>query len=90
MIAQAVQATAVLSAILWFKVFATNIGLGGAKNNAGTRPPEDTYQKNAAEATEEDKTNLDRAQRIVNKCVLAAIWTDLLLFRIVIIRIVLT
>jgi len=66
MITQAVQATAVLSAVLWFKVFATNIGLGGAKNNAGTRPAEDTYQKDAAEATEEDKTNLDRAQRIVN------------------------
>lgn len=63
---QAIQATAVLSAVLWFKVFSTNIGLGGAKNNAGTRPAEDTYQKNAAEATEEDKTNLDRAQRIVN------------------------
>ena len=66
MIAQAVQATAVLSAVLWLKVFATNIGLGGAKNNAGTRPEEDSYQKDAAEATEEDKTNLDRAQRIVN------------------------
>ena len=66
MVTQAVQATAVLSAVLWFKVFATNIGLGGAKNNAGTRPAEDTYQKNAADATEEDKTNLDRAQRIVN------------------------
>ncbi len=65
-ITQAVQATAVLSAVLWFKVFSTNIGLGGAKNNAGTRPAEDTYQKDAAEATEEDKTNLDRAQRIVN------------------------
>ena len=63
---QALRATAVLSAVLWFKVCATNIGLGGAKNNAGTRPAEDTYQKNAADATEEDKTNLDRAQRIVN------------------------
>ena len=66
MFTQAVQATAVLSAVLWFKVFATNIGLGGAKNNAGTRPAEDTYQRNAADATEEDKSNLDRAQRIVN------------------------
>jgi uncharacterized MAPEG superfamily protein len=66
MITQAVQATAVLSAVLWLKVFATNIGLGGAKNNAGGRPPEDTYQKPASEATEEDKSNLDRAQRIVN------------------------
>ena len=66
MFTQAVQATAVLSAVLWFKVFATNIGLGGAKNNAGTRPAEDTYQRNKADVTEEDKTNLDRAQRIVN------------------------
>lgn len=65
-ITQAVQATAVLSAVLWFKVCSTNVGLGGAKNNAGSRPAEDTYQKDAAEATEEDKTNLDRAQRIVN------------------------
>ena len=65
-IAQAVQATAVLSAILWSKVFVTNIGLGGAKMYAGTRPAEDTYQKSAETATEEEKQNLDRAQRIVN------------------------
>ena len=65
-IAQAVQATAVLSVILWLKVFVTNIGLGGAKMYAGTRPAEDTYQKSAETATEEEKQNLDRAQRIVN------------------------
>ena len=65
-ITQALQATAVLSAVLWFKVAATNVGLGGAKNNAGTRPAEDTYQKDAGDASEADKANLDRAQRIVN------------------------
>ena len=65
-IAQAVQATAVLSVILWSKVFVTNIGLGGAKMYAGTRPAEDTYQKSAETATEEEQQNLDRAQRIVN------------------------
>lgn len=65
-IAQAVQATAVLSVLLWTKVFVTNIGLGGAKMYAGTRPAEDTYQKSAETATEEEKQNLDRAQRIVN------------------------
>jgi uncharacterized MAPEG superfamily protein len=65
-IAQAVQATAVLSVILWSKVFVTNIGLGGAKMYAGTRPAEDTYQKSAETATEEEKQNLKRAQGIVN------------------------
>ena len=65
-ITQALQATAVLSAVLWVKVVATNLGLGGAKNNAGTRPAEDTYQKDSGDASEADKANLDRAQRIVN------------------------
>ena len=37
---QAIQATAILSIILWTKVFITNVGLGGAKNNAGGRAPE--------------------------------------------------
>lgn len=60
------QTTAILTVVLWAKVFATNIGLGGAKNNAGGRAPEDTYQKSEGEASEEEKEALDRAQRIVN------------------------
>lgn len=64
--AQSIQATAVLSLILWTKVFITNVGLGGAKNNAGGRAPEDTYQANPNEVSDEAKVAQDRAQRIVN------------------------
>lgn len=60
------QSTAILTVLLWTKVFATNLGLGGAKNNAGGRAPEDTYQKSKGDASETDVANLDRAQRIVN------------------------
>jgi len=60
------QSTAVLTVVLWTKVFATNLGLGGAKNNAGARAPEDTYQTSQDKASEEDVASLDRAQRIVN------------------------
>mmetsp|Transcript_30674 Transcript_30674/g.89584 ORF Transcript_30674/g.89584 Transcript_30674/m.89584 type:complete len:161 (+) Transcript_30674:51-533(+) len=63
---QALRATATLSILLWAKVAATNLGLGGAKLNAGGRAPEDTYQKSADEVTEESKVAQDRAQRIVN------------------------
>uniref|UniRef100_A0A7S2E0H8 Microsomal glutathione S-transferase 1 n=1 Tax=Helicotheca tamesis TaxID=374047 RepID=A0A7S2E0H8_9STRA len=65
-LAQAVRATAILSVLIWTKVVATNLGLGGAKKNAGGRPPEDTYQKKDDEVTGEDKDRMDRAQRIVN------------------------
>lgn len=63
---QAIQVTSILSIILWAKVFATNMGLGGAKNNAGGRAPEDGYQTPASEASDEAKVSMDRAQRIVN------------------------
>mmetsp|Transcript_29796 Transcript_29796/g.65594 ORF Transcript_29796/g.65594 Transcript_29796/m.65594 type:complete len:161 (+) Transcript_29796:114-596(+) len=63
---QAVRATAVLSILLWTKVAATNLGLGGAKNEAGGRAPEDTYQKKSEEVSEEAKVAQDRAQRMVN------------------------
>mmetsp|Transcript_34122 Transcript_34122/g.82511 ORF Transcript_34122/g.82511 Transcript_34122/m.82511 type:complete len:155 (-) Transcript_34122:517-981(-) len=63
---QAIKATAVLSIILFSKVFITNVGLGGAKKNAGGRAPEDTYQANADEVPESAKVTQDRAQRIVN------------------------
>lgn len=63
---QAVRATAVLSILLWTKVAATNVGLGGAKNEAGGRAPEDTYQKKSDEVSEDAKVALDRAQRMVN------------------------
>mmetsp|Transcript_39918 Transcript_39918/g.120188 ORF Transcript_39918/g.120188 Transcript_39918/m.120188 type:complete len:155 (-) Transcript_39918:1084-1548(-) len=60
------QTTSILTVILWTKVFVTNIGLGGAKQNAGGRAPEDTYQKPKDEVSGEDAANLDRSQRIVN------------------------
>ena len=63
---QALRATATLSILLWSKVAFTNLGLGGAKMNAGGRAPEDTYQKSADEVTEEAKVAQDRAQRMVN------------------------
>ena len=64
---QAIRATAILSVILWTKVVATNMGLGGAKMKAGGRAPEDTYQvTDTSQITEEAKTAQDRAQRMVN------------------------
>ena len=67
------QATTVLSLVVWTKVFATNLGLGGAKNTAGTRAPEDTYQtkpttdeEEGGGPSEEAQQNQERAQRIVN------------------------
>mmetsp|Transcript_32926 Transcript_32926/g.60355 ORF Transcript_32926/g.60355 Transcript_32926/m.60355 type:complete len:154 (-) Transcript_32926:84-545(-) len=63
---QAIRATAILSVILFTKVFVTNIGLGGAKWNAGGRSPEDKYQTNAEEASEDAKAAQLKAQRIVN------------------------
>mmetsp|Transcript_4450 Transcript_4450/g.8601 ORF Transcript_4450/g.8601 Transcript_4450/m.8601 type:complete len:154 (-) Transcript_4450:782-1243(-) len=63
---QAIRATAILSVILFSKVVFTNIGLGGAKWNAGGRAPEDTYQATAEEASEEAKAAQVKAQRIVN------------------------
>jgi uncharacterized MAPEG superfamily protein len=63
---QAVRATAVLTILLWTKVVATNLGLGGAKLLAGSRAPEDKYQKSAEEVSEEAKVSQDRAQRMVN------------------------
>lgn len=62
----ALRSTAILSLVLWTKVVATNLGLGGAKNNAGTRAPEDSYQKKSDEASPEATAAQDRAQRIVN------------------------
>jgi uncharacterized MAPEG superfamily protein len=62
----AIQSTAVLSLLLWTKVVFANFGLGGAKNEAGARAPEDFYQKKADEASPEAKSTQDRAQRIVN------------------------
>jgi uncharacterized MAPEG superfamily protein len=62
----AIQSTALLSLLLWTKVAATNLGLGGAKMNAGRRAPEDTYQKPEAEVSEDAKVANDRAQRVVN------------------------
>ena len=59
---QAIRATAVLSVILLTKVVATNLGLGGAKMNAGGRAPEDKYQAKAEDITEEAKVTQDRAQ----------------------------
>jgi len=58
-------ATAILSLLLWMKVAVTNVGLGGAKNNAGTRSPEDTYQ-NSEDVSEDAKEKEERSQRIVN------------------------
>mmetsp|Transcript_25209 Transcript_25209/g.45379 ORF Transcript_25209/g.45379 Transcript_25209/m.45379 type:complete len:177 (-) Transcript_25209:1609-2139(-) len=63
---QAIRATAILSLLLWTKVLAVNTGLGGAKNNAGGRAPEDTYQKSSNDVTDEAKVAQDRAQRMVN------------------------
>lgn len=63
---QAIRATAILSVFLWIKVVATNVGLGGAKVNAGGRAPEDTYQTGGAAASEDAKVAQARAQRIVN------------------------
>lgn len=63
---QAIRATAVLTIMLWAKVAATNLGLGGAKLEAGGRAPEDTYQKSDEEVSEEAKVSQDRAQRMVN------------------------
>ena len=51
------QATAVLSLIIWTKVFVTNLGLGGAKNTAGTRAPEDTYQHQPSSTTSTNNNN---------------------------------
>jgi uncharacterized MAPEG superfamily protein len=62
----ALQSTAILSLVLWTKVAATNLGLGGTKMKAGGRAPEDTYQAKAAEATPEAKEAQDRSQRVVN------------------------
>jgi uncharacterized MAPEG superfamily protein len=63
---QAVRVTAILTIVLWTKVAATNLGLGGAKLEAGGRAPEDTYQKSTEEVSEDAKVLQDRAQRIVN------------------------
>lgn len=46
----AIKVSSILTCLLWTKVFATNIGLGGAKKNAGQRAPEDKYQTNEADA----------------------------------------
>mmetsp|Transcript_28063 Transcript_28063/g.32336 ORF Transcript_28063/g.32336 Transcript_28063/m.32336 type:complete len:162 (+) Transcript_28063:52-537(+) len=62
----AIKVSSILTCLLWTKVFATNIGLGGAKKNAGQRAPEDKYQINEAEASEAAKDSAKRAQRIVN------------------------
>lgn len=62
----ALRATAVLSVILFTKVVVTNLGLGGAKNKAGGRAPEDTYQADPDEVSQSAKVAQDRAQRIVN------------------------
>lgn len=78
--AELIQATAILSLLLWTKVVATNLGLGGAKAKAGTRAPEDTYQHQRTSNDDNDNDNdnddggvsaavaaaNDRAQRIVN------------------------
>ena len=39
------QSTMILSLFIYLKVVYTNLNLGGAKMYAGTRAPEDTYQK---------------------------------------------
>mmetsp|Transcript_40393 Transcript_40393/g.49209 ORF Transcript_40393/g.49209 Transcript_40393/m.49209 type:complete len:161 (+) Transcript_40393:146-628(+) len=61
-----IRVTSILTVLLWFKVVITNLGLGGAKAEAGTRAPEDFYQKENEEASPEAKAAQDRSQRIVN------------------------
>ena len=64
--ATALKFTAVLTFVLWFKVWAVNIGLGGTKASAGMRAPEDEYQVKEENAAEGAKEAADRAQRMVN------------------------
>ena len=65
-VVQAIQATSILSVILWMKVVVVNVGLGGAKMKAGTRAPEDTYQLKKEDVTPESMQLQDRVQRMVN------------------------
>lgn len=60
-----IRFTAVLTFVLWFKVWAVNIGLGGTKLSAGLRAPEDSQVK-TEDAAEGAKEAADRAQRMVN------------------------
>lgn len=53
-----------VTVLLVFKFWLTNVMAGGAKGKAGARAPEDTFQ-NAA-PTPEDVAALDRANRIVS------------------------
>lgn len=63
----ALQATMVLSVLLFFKNFISNLGLGGAKLTAGTRPAEDFYQQTPDPKDEEKaEARLKRSQGIVN------------------------
>jgi uncharacterized membrane protein YecN with MAPEG domain len=61
-------ASAICTALLYIKFFVSNMGLGGAKNNAGRRAPEDFYQKTGLTEEEQQAADaaVDRAQRIVN------------------------
>ena len=63
---EAVQVTAVLTALLWFKVVVVNFSLGAKKVYAGTRVPEDTYQMIPKIVPGEAANNQDRTQRMVN------------------------
>ena len=65
-VVQAIQATSILSLILFMKVVVVNVGLGGAKYKAGTRAPEDTYQMNKEGVPPDAQEIQDRVQRIVN------------------------
>jgi len=62
----ALQATAILSLILFLKVVVINLYLGYAKNNAGGRSPEDKYQQEEGQVTQESVQAQFRAQRMVN------------------------
>ena len=65
-VVDAIQATCILSVILWVKVVVVNVGLGGAKYKAGSRAPEDTYQMKKEDASDDARQIQDRVQRMVN------------------------
>ena len=52
--------------LLFFKNLISNLGLGGAKLEAGTRAPEDFYQKQEISDEEEAEARLKRSQGTVN------------------------
>lgn len=62
----AIRVTAILTILLFNKVLFVNVLLGKAKKRAGARAPEDLYQVRPEDVTAEDKSEQERAQRMVN------------------------